>query len=185
MARFRTSAALAVLVASVAVASASAAPSGRSSLRTLRSLDISIVLQLNAVRAQHGLRRLTLAPGLVASAGVHSREMAASGVFEHNSPDGALWWKRVRGWYGPVGYQSWSVGETLAWVSSSATAARVVTMWLDSPEHRAIILGTTWREVGVSAVQAKAAPGDFDHLDATIVTADFGVRSRASTRRAT
>ena len=178
MGRFRTSVALAVLVATVGVASASAAPSGQSGVRALRSLDLAIVAQLNVVRAQHGLRRLTVAPGLAASARVHSREMAGSGVFEHDSPNGTLWWKRIRLSYGPVGFHSWSVGETLAWLSSSGTAAEVVTMWLNSPEHRAIILGTTWHELGVSAVQASAASGDFGNEAATIVTADFGVRSR-------
>jgi len=178
MGRFRTSAALAVLVASVGVASASAAPSGLSGVQALRSLDVAIVAQLNAVRAQHGLRRLTVAPGLAASARIHSRQMAVSGVFEHDSPNGTLWWKRIRLTYGPGGYHSWSVGETLAWESSPATAADVVTMWLNSPEHRAIILGTTWNQLGVSAVQANDAPGDFGNAAATIVTADFGVRSR-------
>ena len=41
-----------------------------------------------------------------------------------------------------------------------------------------ILLDPSWREVGVSAVQDSAAPGDFQGLQATIVTADFGVRSR-------
>jgi uncharacterized protein YkwD len=177
MARFRNSAALVVLVTAVAAGSASAATIGRSSVRTLGSFDAAVVAQVNAVRAQHGLRRLTLAPGLAASARIHSREMAVSGVFEHDSPGGMQWWKRIRLWYGPVGYSSWSVGETLAWRAPSPSAAQIVTMWLNSPEHRAILLGTTWRELGVSAVQSTAAPGDFDNLDATIVTADFGVRS--------
>ena len=47
---------------------------------------------------------------------------------------------------------------------------------MKSPEHRANLLSAKWREIGLSAVHVQAAPGTFDGLDVTIVTADFGVR---------
>jgi len=49
-------------------------------------------------------------------------------------------------------------------------------MWMASPEHRANLLTARWRQVGLSAVHVAAAPGTFNGLDVTIVTADFGVR---------
>jgi uncharacterized protein YkwD len=49
-------------------------------------------------------------------------------------------------------------------------------MWLDSPPHRKILLTSAWREVGLGAVRALAAPGVYKGLDVTILTADFGVR---------
>ena len=51
-------------------------------------------------------------------------------------------------------------------------------MWLASPPHRANLLDPHWREVGLSAVHATSAPGVYGGEAATIVTADFGVRSR-------
>jgi uncharacterized protein YkwD len=51
-----------------------------------------------------------------------------------------------------------------------------VRMWMKSPGHRENILTARWREIGLSAVHATAAPGTFRGLDVTIVTTDFGVR---------
>jgi uncharacterized protein YkwD len=47
---------------------------------------------------------------------------------------------------------------------------------MNSPEHRANLLNGRWREIGISAVHAVAAPGTYDGLDVTIITTDFGVR---------
>lgn len=147
-------------------------------LTVLPTLDASVVARVNAVRASHGLDRLSVATGLAAAARVHTREMARTGLFQHESPDGTPFWQRVRRYYGATGFHGWSVGETLVWESPAATASQVVTMWLESPSHRHILLDPAWREIGIGAVQDTSAPGDFDGLAATIVTADFGFRSR-------
>ena len=144
----------------------------------LPSLNAAIVARLNAIRDGRGLHRLSVATGLVAAARLHTREMDRTGLFAHESPDGTPFWRRVRKFYGAAGFRSWSAGETLVWQSPSATAADVVTTWLESPPHREILLDPAWREIGVSAVEDTAAPGDFGGFDATIVTADFGVRTR-------
>jgi uncharacterized protein YkwD len=165
--------------AGVPVAAATAARSHtRAAVTALPDLDLQVVARINSVRAAHGLSRLRIARGLGAAARVHTGQMARSGLFRHESPDGTAFWKRVRTFYGRIGFSSWSVGETLVWESPSANATEVVTMWLNSPEHREILLTPDWREIGVSAVQDPAAPGDFEGLPATIVTADFGVRTR-------
>jgi len=49
-------------------------------------------------------------------------------------------------------------------------------MWVNSPEHRKILLTGRWREVGLSAVHVATAPGAYGGREVTIVTADFGVR---------
>jgi uncharacterized protein YkwD len=182
--RLRASIAVLALVgtlSAVSIATATAAPARpaqRGALRAVPGLNASIVARVNSIRAARGLPRLSTCVGLGVAARVHSREMAQSGLFQHESPDGSSFDKRVRRFYGSGGFHNWSVGETLVWQSPTANAAQVVAAWLASPPHRAILLDPTWREIGVSAVQDSAAPGDFEGLQATIVTADFGVRNR-------
>ncbi|MDX6487628.1 MAG: hypothetical protein QOK13_243, partial [Gaiellaceae bacterium] len=62
------------------------------------------------------------------------------------------------------------------WSSPDVDAPQALDMWMKSPEHRANLLSKRWREIGLSAVHVQAAPGAFQGLDVTIVTADFGVR---------
>jgi uncharacterized protein YkwD len=182
--RLRASIGLAALVgilasAPIAAATATKARNGeRRQLTALPSLNASIVARLNTIRVGRGLRRVTLARGLAAAARLHSREMAQTGRFQHESPDGTPFWQRVQRYYGRAGFHSWSVGETLVWHSPTATADDVVVSWLESAPHREILLDPQWRQVGVAAIQDPAAPGDFEGLQATIVTADFGVRAR-------
>jgi uncharacterized protein YkwD len=154
---------------------------GSSSRRTIEArpmLDVAIVAQLNRIRVSRGLRPLRVNAALTAAAALHCREMDAAGVFQHESPDGTAFWKRVQRYYGSAGYKNWSVGETLLWYSPGTTAANAVADWLASPPHRKILLDPAWLEVGVSAVHDTAAPGAFEGLTATIVTADFGARFR-------
>ena len=183
MDRVRASVAVLTFAAALAAVPVAAATSshrseGRALVTALPSLNGEIVARINAVRVAHGLPRLKPAPGLGSAARLHTGEMARSGRFMHESPDGSAFWKRVLKFYGRAGYRSWSVGETLMWESPSADAAQVVIEWMNSPEHRAILMSPDWREIGVSAVQDSAAPGDFEGLAATIVTADFGARTR-------
>ena len=184
MERIRASFGLAAIVGVLATAPLATATattthgSQRRQVLALPSLNASIVARVNAIRVGRGLQRVTVAPGLAAAARLHSRQMAQTGRFQHESPDGTPFWQRVQRFYRKGGFHNWTVGETLVWQSPTATAAKVVTAWLDSPPHREILFDPRWREVGVSAVQDTAAPGDFEGLEATIVTADFGVRDR-------
>ena len=118
-------------------------------------------------------------PGsLKAAAGAHSYEMARDGYFSHDSADGTSPWKRLSRYYPRAGYRRYEVGEALLWYSPVVDAATAVHAWLTSPEHRAILLSPGFREIGVSAVHATAASGSFQGDEVTLVTADFGVRSR-------
>ena len=55
-------------------------------------------------------------------------------------------------------------------------ASRALTMWINSPEHKANMLNGRWREIGISAVHSSSAPGTYSGRPVTIVTTDFGVR---------
>jgi uncharacterized protein YkwD len=120
---------------------------------------------------------LKLSRPLGGAALAHSRAMAVHGFFAHDSRDGTAFWERVRRYYGPGGYRSWSVGENLLWSSGTLDAKAALRMWMASPGHRKNILTARWREIGVSAVGVRSAPGVYGGRDVVIITTDFGVRA--------
>ena len=164
-----------MVAAAVFAASSHAAP--RSYTR-LTSLETGVLSEINNFRTQHGLARLTLSRDLTAAAGEHSSEMAKDGYFAHTSFDGQAFWKRIQGFYSSASWPFWSVGENLLWSSPDVDAAGAIKMWMGSPEHRANLLNRSWREVGLSAVHSDSAPGTYHGLGVTIVTADFGARTK-------
>jgi uncharacterized protein YkwD len=151
-------------------AEAQARPSG-----ALRVLELDIVTRINRQRTERGLRPLRLSRSLTAAATYHSHEMGQLGFFEHESPGGAPFWRRIQRFY-PAHGGYWSVGENIFWESPDTTAGSAVHEWMASPPHRQNILAREWREVGIGAVHVAAARGAFGGRSVTIVTADFGVR---------
>ena len=142
------------------------------------ALDSRLLVQLNALRAQHGLRPLRLSHRLGAAADRHSLEMANDGYFAHESPNGSAFWKRVERFYSSTGYRSWKVGENLIWQSPDLNAPEAMKLWMASPPHRENLLSRSWREVGVSAVSVERGSGAFEGMTVTLVTVDFGARAR-------
>jgi uncharacterized protein YkwD len=152
----------------------SARPTGARS--ALRALELDIVGQINAQRTARGLRQLRVSPRLTAAASYHSHQMGRLGFFEHESRNGAPFWKRIQRFY-PAHRGYWSVGENIFWEAPDTTAGSAVQEWMASAPHRQNILGREWREVGIGAVHVANAPGAFGGRPVTIVTADFGVRA--------
>jgi uncharacterized protein YkwD len=142
------------------------------------SLERAIVQRLNEVRVQHGLQPLALSPALGGAARLHTRALAARGLFQHESVDGTPFQERVGRYYGPAGFRTWSVAENLVFGSAPFSAEQAIRAWLGSPPHRQTLLGAVWREVGVGAVLVRRAPGVYGGGTVVIVTADFGARSR-------
>jgi uncharacterized protein YkwD len=143
---------------------------------TLSSLETGVLQRLNELRQSHGLEPLRLSIRLTSAADAHSTDMADRGYFDHSSPDGTPFWKRIDHWYNSAGYGFWSVGENLVWASPNLSAGRALSLWMASPEHRANILSTRWREIGVSAVHVASASGVYRGMSVTIITTDFGAR---------
>ncbi len=133
---------------------------------------------MNALRTGRGLTRLRLSPALSAAANAHSMEMARLGYFSHNSANGASFSSRIGQFYRLRGYHSWTVGENLLWGAPDIGALRAFKLWLASPPHRDNLLSPRWREIGLAAVHSTSAPGTYGGRPATVVTADFGARSR-------
>jgi uncharacterized protein YkwD len=170
--------ALALIAGAVAgtAAAAPAAPPTRT-LSAVDSLETTVLAELNAIRRRHGLVPLRISRPLTAAANAHSGAMGRYGFFDHDSRDGTEFWERVRRFYGPGGYRTWSVGENLLWSSGGLDAKSALRMWMGSPGHRKNILTARWREIGLSAVRARSAPGVYGGHDVVIITTDFGVRS--------
>jgi uncharacterized protein YkwD len=166
----------AALVVAVAPSAGSARPSGTQTRAT--RLQVALLAQVNSFRAAHGLARLRVSAGLTAAANAHSTQMARLGFFGHNSANGQSFSRRIARSYTPRGFRSWSVGENLVWGGPDIAAARAFRLWLSSPPHRANLLTARWREVGLAAVHSTSAPGVYGGGPATVVTLDFGARSR-------
>jgi uncharacterized protein YkwD len=164
----------AVVLAVLAAQPVQAGGDGARTLTARDDLESAILVHINAVRRQHGLTSLRSNARLRAAADVHSAAMATRGFFAHESADGSPFWKRVQRHYTRRSY--WSVGENLLWSSPDVDAAVAVQRWMASPPHRRNLLTPRWREIGLSAVHAPAAPGVYGGRPVTIVTADFGVR---------
>jgi uncharacterized protein YkwD len=153
-----------------------ARPSGPTAQKGLLSaLEADIVGRINAQRGARGLRPLRVSAGLTAAANYHSHQMGRFGFFEHESRNGAPFWRRIERFY-PSGRNYWSVGENIFWESPDTSGSSAVREWMQSPPHRRNILTGEWREVGVAAVHFSDASGAFGGRSVTIVTADFGVR---------
>ena len=157
--------------------STAATPAPTRSLTTVATLETQVLVELNAVRRRHGLVPLKLSRPLDTAALAHSRAMGVHGFFAHDSRDGTAFWERVRRYYGPGARGAWSVGENLLWSSGTLDAKAALRLWMASPGHRKNILTARWREVGISALGVRSAPGVFGGRDVVIVTTDFGVRS--------
>ena len=163
------------LAAAVALAGPAAAAGSRPAAH-LSALEAGVLTQINNVRQAHGLAALRLSVTLSAAAVQHSAEMGRDGYFAHESFDHSAFWKRVQRYYPSTGYRNWSVGENLLWSSPDVDPPRAVTMWMNSPEHRANLLNPAWREIGLSGLHLDAAPGAYGGQAVTILTADFGAR---------
>jgi uncharacterized protein YkwD len=170
--------ALGAIIILAAPAGASPEGNGNRALSSRSALERSIVGEINALRSDHGLRPLVVSRSLAMAARSHSHDMARAGYFTHESRDGQPFYERVRRYYGSAGYRMWRTGENLLWASPDVGAARAVEMWIQSPSHRHILLTAAWREIGLSAVHTVSGPRVFDGLEVTIVTADFGVRTK-------
>jgi uncharacterized protein YkwD len=182
----RTQAASAVAATVIAAGSAIAAVDASAAtparfgdvVTAMPALDTGIVQAVNAARAGHHLAPLTSSNRLGAAAGYHTHEMLRNGYFSHDSAGGGSAERRIARFYPSAGYRNWMTGETLLWWSPTADAASTIRSWLESPEHRSILLAPGYREIGVSALHATAAGGAFGGIELTLITADFGARTR-------
>src|SRR5262245_27134672 len=172
----RRAAGFIALVISAAGLWAIATPAGASSGTATQALEQGVLANMNVFRREHGLAPLRMSSALTTAARTHSADMATRGYFSHTSVGGTSFDRRIARFY-PMGRRRyWSVGENLLWSSPDVDASRALEMWINSPEHKKVMLTARWREIGLAAVHVPSAPGTFGGREVTIVTADFGVR---------
>ena len=157
---------VAVLAAAVvAAAGPSVARAGAGA--QLTQSEHAIVRLVNDVRARNGLGRLVVSRALSRAADGHTRDMLRRNFFDHSSSDGTPFASRVRRYA-----NARSVGETLAALGQRrGGAARVVRMWMDSPPHRAVLLGSGFHRIGIARRW-----GTLGGSRRSVVTADFASR---------
>ena len=140
-----------------------AAPAAQAA-RDLNGFERGVLDGLNGARAQQGLAPLRAERGLSRAADAHSRDMLRADFFDHASSDGTPFDRRVRR-YADAGM----FGETIASVRQRrGGAATVVRLWLESPPHRAIVLQSGFRRVGIARRW-----GTLGSAQNAVVTADF------------
>ena len=104
------------------------------------------IRHINNFRAAHGRPPVYAARSLNRSAEAHSADMARRNFFAHTSSDGTPFDVRIRRYIGRG-----AVGETLAWHTRKRRIARtIVSMWINSAPHRAILLQGNFRRIGVA-----------------------------------
>ena len=129
---------------------------------TMTSPESTLLHQMNVVRAEHGLKPLSVDPRLEQAARFHSREMLVGRRVRARS---------VRDAHGALPtFRARSRARTSPGAPGRrGTAQAVVAAWLASPEHRANLLRPSFRRVGIGELT-----GSFEgHAGARIVTADF------------
>jgi uncharacterized protein YkwD len=137
-------------------------PAAGAQARTLSSSEDSLLQTMNSVRTSHHLAPLQLDVRLLHAARGHSADMMQRQYFAHGSVAGRV---LAQGARGPV------FGEDLAW-GTGVGAQWVVTRWLASPPHRAVLLRPGFRRVGIGV-----AFGTFvGHGGSVVFTADFAGR---------
>src|SRR5688572_6124480 len=95
----------------------------------------ALVAEMNSYRAQEGLQPLRMNTRLNNAATDRIRDMYSKRYFDHVAPDGTqpfVWAQRHE-------YRYATIGENLA--AGYPSAHRVVAGWMNSPGHRANILG--------------------------------------------
>jgi uncharacterized protein YkwD len=108
----------------------------------------AVVCEINRERTSRGLAAVDSHRRLGTMASRYARAMVRQQFFSHVSPAGASMADRIRAAGYARGY--WSAGEALAWGTESRSTPRaVVSMWMQSPPHRAVLLGPAYRDVGI------------------------------------
>ncbi len=105
-----------------------------------------VLMQANEDRALFGLPALQLDHDLNLAAFAKAQDMLAKEYFAHVSPEGVKPWH----WFKSMGYNYSYAGENLA--IGFEDSEDLEQSWMNSPKHRANILSSNYRDMGVAIV---------------------------------
>jgi uncharacterized protein YkwD len=130
---------------------------------------------VNAERAANGLGPLRPSRQLRIAAEAHGADMVSRRYFAHVSPSfGAITDRARRAGY-LAGTGDWTLGEDIAWGEGElSTPQAIVTAWMNSPGHRAVILARQFRDVGVGVTPG--VPVDDTSMPGATFVLDVGAR---------
>lgn len=114
--------------------------------QTVRQFEQEVIALTNQERAKNGLAPLTENWELSRVARYKSQDMADIGYFSHTSPTYGSPFKMIT----DFGISYRSAGENIA--MGYATPEAVREGWMNSPDHRANILGSTYTQIGIGYV---------------------------------
>ncbi len=106
---------------------------------------------------------------LANAARAKGQDMINKDYFSHNTPSGATPWTFILN----AGYNYIYAGENLA--MNYSVAEDIVNAWMNSGGHRANILGTNYKELGVGVVT-----GEFQGYTTTMVVQMFGTQATST-----
>ena len=126
---------------------------------TSQATTAAVVCLVNAERAKHGLKAVTLSRILSRASIGQSADMVRLKYFAHVSPSGlTLRMRAARAGYRKLSCPP-SLGEVLAFGSGAdATATAFVASLMADPAHRSVILDRRYRDAGIGI--ALGAPMD-------------------------
>ena len=106
----------------------------------------NVAVLMNAYRADAGLPPLRIDPSLTAAAEARMREMADGEWWGHQAPDGTPPFVHI-----PIDYDYAFAAENLA--AGFETAGLLVQSWMESPGHRANIMGVQYADCGIAVIE--------------------------------
>lgn len=145
----------------------------------LTAAQALVVRLINIERARYHLAAVQAQVNLMNAAGAHSAQMAADAYFSHSSRNGETFATRIiNAGYTRTGYRLWKTGENIYYGSGALASSPLaaVSGWMQSPGHRAIILTSNFRDVGIGIATSAAGLDGIPNV--TFFTLDFGVRIR-------
>lgn len=125
----------------------------------------SLLSSTNMARDSNHEQALTENQQLDAAAQAKANDMVTRNYWSHEAPDGKTPWDFIIA----SGYTYQKAGENLAYGFSSSDSA--IKAWLNSPEHRANLLGTEYTQVGFGVASSPNYQGSGPE---TVVVAMYG-----------
>jgi uncharacterized protein YkwD len=136
----------ALAVAAPPVAAIAGGCAGAHRARGTKTRRAAVACLVNNARTAAGLRGFRGSRALARAATRHAHDMARARYFAHQRAGGPSLSQRAR----RAGWRGRSIGEAIAYgCGSLGTPAAIVSSWLNSPPHRAILLSGSLRRVGV------------------------------------
>jgi len=122
-----------------------------------------VVSATNRERIAYGLPPLVYSDTLADAARRKALNMLEENYWAHNSPSGKNPWI----WFQQVGYNYLYAGENLA--KDFGSTDRMIAAWMSSPTHKANIVNSKYKEIGVAVV-----PGTLVGSETVLVVQLFG-----------